>query len=139
MLMQCCTLGQKGRAEMTFFKTVVDLGLVAAEDDVLAREQMGGRNGDGADLVQGRHRDPPFQAALEDQHHAVAPTDADGVEIRGHFVGEHLVFSVGEMALVSVVVDVEDGFLLGLRGRIGVDHVVGEIEMFGLVQKFMNH
>ena len=51
-------------------------GSVVAVDDVFLGEHMGGGNGDGANLAEGEHRNPPLEAALQDEHHHVAMADA---------------------------------------------------------------
>ena len=53
-----------------------DVGLMAAVNDVLVGKQMGGWNGNRPDFVQGYHRNPPFDAALQDQHDAIAALNA---------------------------------------------------------------
>ena len=55
--------------------------------DVLGGEQVGSRDGDGADLVQGDDDGPELMMPLEDEHHGVALFHADGLEVVGRAVG----------------------------------------------------
>ena len=68
----------------------LDAGGVAAVDDILAGEQMGGGYGHCAQFVEGKNREPELIAALQDEEHLVAASDADLLEERGRAVGSLL-------------------------------------------------
>ena len=50
-------------------------GAVVTVNDIFLGEHMGGGDGDGANLTEGEHRNPPLQTALQDEHHHVAMAD----------------------------------------------------------------
>ena len=49
---------------------------VVAVDDVFFGQHVGGGDGHGTYLAEGKHGDPPLQAALQDEHHHVTMSDA---------------------------------------------------------------
>ena len=132
------------------------VGGFAAVDDVLARQQEGGRDGDGAELVEGDEGEPDVGPLLEDQHHDVALADAQAGEGAGGLVGAVADVAEGEGLDVARVVEVHEGALAGVFGGPGVDDVVGEVEfsgdfqaavglevfvgrVFGAVEEFFQH
>ena len=82
----------------------LDACLVTAVDDVLVGEQVSGRNGNRTNLMESSHGDPPCQATLEDEHHAVATLDAERQEVGSTLVGRFLVLAVGEVLDIPTVV-----------------------------------
>ena len=92
---------------------------------------MCGRNGHGAEFVQRHHGYPEVVAALEHKHHAGAVLHAQGLEEGSGGVGQLFELTEGEAALLTGGVGPEQSLAVGLLGGPGVDHVVGEVEIFG--------
>lgn len=74
-----------------------DVGGIATVNDVLLRQQVRGGDNYGTELVQRNNAVPELETALQYQHHHVAMTDAEALEIRGGHVG--IAFHVGEAEL----------------------------------------
>ena len=79
-------------------------GCIVAIDDVMAGEHVRSRNRHGPEFVQGKHRNPPFQSALLDEHHHVAAPDVKGMQVRCSLVALALEVGKGESALSALVV-----------------------------------
>ena len=84
---------------------------------------------DRAQLVQRQNREPELVAALEDQHHHIALSDAEALEIRGRAVAFALDVGKGEPDFGALVVGPQQRLLAGLLGGVCVHHVVAEIEI----------
>ena len=97
--------------------------------DVMLCQHVGGRNYDGAYLAEGEHHDPPFIAALQNQHHGVVFADAQCLQITGSLISLLFQFSVGGTDLFALIVSPEDGQLLRCLLSPRIHHVVGEIEV----------
>lgn len=110
-----------------------DVGSVAAVDDVFLRQQMGGGDDNGSQLMQGHNAEPEFVTAFQDEHHHVAVADAKALEVAGRLVGVALHVGEGELAVFALVVGPEQGGFIGLFGCPGVDDVVAEVEVLGYV------
>ncbi len=111
----------------------LDVGGLVAIDDVLSREQVGRRDGDGAELVQGEDGEPELVAALEDEHDRVALPYPGRREEVGGLVAHVLELGVGERRLGASLVAPDEGGRVGpLAGEL-VHDVVGEIEARGHV------
>ena len=109
----------------------LDPGHVAAVNDVLLGQQVGRGNHHRPQLVQREDREPEFVAAFENQHHRVALADAEAPEPRGRAVALAFEVGEGELNLLALVVGPQQGLFVGLLRGIGVNNVVGEIEIFG--------
>lgn len=109
----------------------LDTRHVAPVNDILPGQQVGRRDGHGSQFVQGKDRKPKFIAALEDQHHHVPPADAEALEIGGRAVGFTLHVGKGELDLAAPVIRPQQRLLVGFLRRIGIHHVIGEIEIRG--------
>jgi hypothetical protein len=106
----------------------LDVGRVVPVDQVLGGQQVGGGDGDGAELVQRQQAEPEFVAPLQDQHHRIALADAQGTEqVRGAVAGL-LHLPEGEAGGLAVVVAPDQGHPVRLGARVFVRHVVGEVE-----------
>ena len=99
--------------------------------DVLLRQQVRGRDGDGPDPVQAEQAEPVLVAALEDEHHGVAAADAKREEeargAHGHL--RHL--TEGEGGLRAFFIAPDQGPPVRLGARDLVHDVPGEIEALG--------
>ena len=107
----------------------LDPGRIAAVDNVLFGQQVGRRDHHRAQLVQRQNREPELVAALEDQHHHIALSDAEALEIRGRAVAFALDVGKGEPDFGALVVGPQQRLLAGLLGGVCVHHVVAEIEI----------
>lgn len=107
----------------------LDLSGFEAVFVVVADEQARRGDGDGAELVQREDGQPELVVALEHEHHAVAPRDAERGEIIGRAVGEGGDLSEREVALLLVVGKPEHRALVGTFARERVYDVVAEVEI----------
>lgn len=107
-----------------------DAGHVAAVDDVLFGQQVGRGDHHRPQFVQREDRKPEFVAAFENQHHRVALADAEAPEPRSRAVALAFEVGEGELNLLALVAGPQQRLFVGLLGGIGVDDVVGEIEIF---------
>ena len=90
---------------------------------------MSRRNHDRPQLVQGEDRKPEFVSPFENQHHHVALSDAETLEIGGRAVGLPLHVGERELNLRTLIVRPEQRFPVGLFLRVGVHHVIREVEI----------
>ena len=104
--------------------------LVAIDNVVLGQHVCGGYD-HGAELVESEHRDPPLVAALEDEHHHVAMSDAELSEIGCGLVALALQVGKRREHLGALVVGPDERHLVGLLLGPDVHHVVGKIEVLG--------
>ena len=111
----------------------LDVCGVATVDDVLLRQQVGGGDDDGAQLVEGHDAEPELVAALQDEHHHVAAADAEALEVAGRHVGIALHVAEAELTVLALVVGPEQGGFVGLLGGPSVHDVVAEVEVVGYV------
>ena len=107
----------------------LDPGHVAAIDDVLFGQQVSRGDRHRTQLVQRQNREPELVAALEYQHHHIALSDAEALEIRGRAVAFALDVGKGELDFGALVVGPQQRLLAGLLGGVCVHHVVTEIEI----------
>ena len=91
--------------------------------------QVSRRNHDRPQLVQGEDRKPEFVSPFENQHHHVALSDAETLEIGGRAVGLPLHVGERELNLRTLIVRPEQRFPVGLFLRVGVHHVIREVEI----------
>ena len=108
----------------------LDVCGLAAVDDVLLRQQVGGGDDRRAQLVEGDDAEPEFVAAFQDEHHHVPAADAEALEVGGGAVGLALHVGEGEAAALALVVGPEQGQFVGLFGGPGVYDVIAEVEVF---------
>ncbi len=108
-------------------------GGVAAIHYVAGRQQMSGRNRDGADLVESYDRQPELHTPAEYEHHHVAAPYAETAEKRSGAVGQILYLGKRVRPFMPLVVGPEQSALVGLLGGPCVDHIVSEIEVVGYV------
>ena len=111
----------------------LDVCSVATVDDIFLREQVGGGDDDGAQLVEGHDAEPELVAALQDEHHHVAAADAEALEVAGRHVGIALHVAEAELTVLALVVGPEQGGFVGLLGGPSVDDVVAEVEVLGYI------
>ena len=109
----------------------LDSGRVAPVHGVFLGQQVSRRNHDRPQLVQGEDRKPEFVSPFENQHHHVALSDAETLEIGGRAVGFTLHVGKGELDLAAPVIRPQQRLLVGFLRRIGIHHVIGEIEIRG--------
>lgn len=107
----------------------LDSGRVAPVHDVFLGQQVSRRNHDRPQLVQGEDRKPEFVSPFENQHHHVALSDAETLEIGGRAVGLPLHVGERELNLRTLIVCPEQRFPVGLFLRVGVHHVIREVEI----------
>ena len=109
----------------------LDVGSVATVHDIFLCQQVGGGDNDGAQLVQGHDAEPEFIAAFQNEHHHVAVSDAEALEIAGRHVGVTLHVGKGKLAVFAFIVGPKQGRFVGLFGSPGVYDVVAEVEVLG--------
>ena len=85
---------------------------------------------DCAELVQRQHCEPELVMPLQNEHDAVAATDAERLEVVGALIRGTLHLAEGKAALDHVARDVQHRKLVGIFVGDGVDDVVGEVERF---------
>ena len=126
-----CSVGQdaRGAVAVAGADNGLDLSGFEAVFVVVADEQARRGDGDGAELVQREDGQPELVVALEHEHHAVAPRDAERGEIIGRAVGEGGDLSEREVALLLVVGKPEHRALVGTFARERVYDVVAEVEI----------
>ena len=104
-------------------------GALIAIGNILRGEHVGGGNGNGAQLVQGKHREPPLIVTLQDEHHLVAMTDAELLKVGCGLVGLLLQVLEGGSHLLTALAGPQQGHLVGSYLCPLIHHVVGEIEI----------
>ena len=77
---------------------------IAAILDVVATQQMGSRHHDSAQLMQSQHAEPPLAAAFEDEHHHIASSDTETLEVGSGTIGVFLQVAEGEQTFLAVFV-----------------------------------
>ena len=102
---------------------------VAAIDNVLGRELVGGGDTFGAQLHQSHHAHPHFRALLQNEHHHVALFNAMGGEHVGRLVAVTLHVPEGEALHVPCVIGPHQRWLLRVQPCPFVHNVIGEIEV----------
>ena len=107
------------------------VGRIGAIDDVLLRQQMGGRDGHGAELMQRNDGVPELVAPLEDQHHFVAAAYAERLEIGGGTIRSLLDLCKGEVDVFAVIIRPAEGASRRLLFGPSIDDVVSVVEVLG--------
>ena len=107
------------------------VGRIGAIDDVLLRQQMGGRDGYGADLMQRNDGVPELVAPLEDQHHFVAAAYAERLEIGGGTIRSLLDLCKSEVDVFAVIVCPAEGAPRRLLFGPSIDDVVSVVKVLG--------
>ena len=106
-----------------------DISPLAAVDDVVGRQQMGGGDGDGADFVQRQHRYPELVAAPQHEHDAVAPPDAQLQQIGRRLVRHLFQVPEGEAFFLSLVIGPQHRqFIRRLPGP-DIHNIISKVEM----------
>ena len=106
-----------------------DISPLAAVDDVVCRQQMGGGDGDGADFVQRQHGNPELVAAAQHEHDAVAPPDAQLQQIGRRLVRHLFQVPEGEAFFLPLVIGPQQRQLVRRLLGPGIHDVIGEVEM----------
>ena len=99
--------------------------------DVMRGEHVRGGDGHGAQLVEGKHAKPKLATALQDEHHHVAASHAERLEIGGRAVRYFFQLGKGEASALALVVCPKERQLFRLFVCPYVNYVITEIEMFG--------
>ena len=100
----------------------------------MLQQLVGGRDGDGADLMQRQDGIPELVVALQHQHDPVAPLDAQGRKVVGGLAGSVLHILEGEAALGHIVGDVDHGQLVGILSGDGIHSIEGEVVALGVAE-----
>ena len=104
-----------------------------AVGNVLLQQLVGGQDDHRAQLVQGIDDVPELVMPLEDEHHLVAPLDADGAEVVAGLVGLALDILEGDAALGAVLRHMHESSFVRILVGNGVHHVEGEVEVLGIL------
>ena len=107
------------------------VGRIGAIDDVLLRQQMGGRDGHGADLMQRNDGVPELIAPLEDQHHFVPAAYAERLEIGGGTIRSLLDLCKSEVDVFAVIVRPTESAPRRLLFGPNIDDVVSVVKVLG--------
>ena len=88
------------------------------------------------DFVQSQHRHPELPVSAQHEHDAVALLDPErGKVIRTACAAVHEIGEGERFLDRRIVADVDHGALIGLFGAKRVDHVKGEIESLGVLER----
>ena len=90
---------------------------------------MGGGNGHGTQLVQGEHGDPPLQTALQNEHHHIAMTDAQLLQVDCCLVAALLQVGESQANFLAFVVGPKQCQLVGLFFSPCIHYVVSKIKV----------
>ena len=107
----------------------LDVGRVAAIDDIFVGEEVGRRDHHCSDLVEGDDGEPELIAAFQDQHDHVTLPDAEGLKIGGGLVRLTLHVRECEIYVLALVVGPTKGHFVWVFFRPCVDYIVAEVEM----------
>ena len=111
----------------------LDFSGIQTVDDVLSGQQIGGRNGDGADFVQCHSAYPVFPAAAQDEHNHCAFPDAQALKIVCGLVRQTGDVRKGERLFLAVVIAPHQRFLFRFLFRPFVHNVKAEVKVIGNV------
>ena len=106
----------------------LDVGSIAAIDNIFLGEQVGGGDDHSTQLVECQDAEPELYAPLEDKHHHVAATNAQLLEVGGRQVTVVLHVGKGVLAVFALVVGPEQGWFVGFFSSPCIHYVVGEVE-----------
>ena len=102
---------------------------VVAIHDVVGGKHVGGGYGHGSYLAQRQHGEPPLVVALEYQHHHVAPSYAQALQITRCLVGLLLELGKGKSFLFTPLAGPEQRQLVGSLFGPCVHYVVSKVEV----------
>ena len=125
----CCLLRLGGNVAVCGADDGLHTGGLIAVGEIVLHQLIGGRDGDGADLVERQHAEPELVMPLQDQHNGVALPDTQGFEIVGGLGGVFLHIAEGEAAVGAVVCHPQHSQLVGGFFGDGVHAVEGEVEL----------
>ena len=111
-----------------------DVGRVYAVGDVLGGQLDAGGDEHHAQPMQRQGGDPILPVALEDEQHPVALLQPKALQIAGRLLAQAGHLLEAELPPVAVVVQIDQGALVGLGLGPGVHHVPGEAEVARHVQ-----
>ena len=111
-----------------------DTRSVKAILQIVLQQLVGGRDRHRAQLVQTQHSKPELVVPLEDQHHAIAFLNAQGLKVVGALVGGLFHILKGETALGMVTGYVEHRQFLRLLVRQGVHQIKSKVKMLGILE-----
>jgi hypothetical protein len=92
---------------------------------------MGGRDGDGAQLVQAHHAHPELPAALEGEHYSIALLYPVALKEVGCLVAQSLQILEVDGLLLSMIIAPDKGTFVRTFSSISIDDVISEIEVLG--------
>ena len=110
-------------------KNSFDISPLAAVDDVVGRQQMRGRDGDGADFVQRQHRYPKLVAAPQHEHDAVPPPDTQLEQVGRRLVRHLFQVPEGEAFFLPLVIGPQQRQLVRRLPGPYIHNIIGEVEM----------
>ena len=99
---------------------------------VMLHQLIGGRNGDGTQLVQTQNSEPELIVPLQHQHDPVPPLDAQTLEVVGTLGRSILEVLKGEPAFGHVVCDVDHCQLVGVFPGQCVHRVKSKVVAIGV-------
>ena len=111
-----------------------DARLFHTVNEVFFHQHVRGGDPDRADLGERHQRRPVFMAALQDDEHPVAFSDAEGKEVICRFIRYAFDVAEREKFFAAEIVAPYHGTLLRVKPRVLVYDVVGEVEVFRNVQ-----
>ena len=106
----------------------LDVRSICPIDNIFLRQQVSRGNYDGTQLMQRDDGEPELVPPLQNQHHHVAASDAERLEISCRPVGPLLHVGKREVDMFAVVISPAECPLVGLFRSPGIYYIVAEVE-----------
>ena len=82
-------------------------------------------------FVQGKHRNPPLEATLLDEHHHVATLDTQASQVGSGLVAHPLKVIKGQLSLYPFIVCPQKGNLIWCHLCPSIHNIIGEVKVLG--------
>ena len=104
---------------------------LAAVNDIFLSQQVGSRNHYCPYLVKGNDREPEFITAFQNQHHLVAMSDTQTLEVRSRHIGIFFQISISKLNMFSFIVCPKKSVFIRTLGSPCIYYIITKVKVFG--------